>query len=112
MSQNRIVVYDTVKVPREDPPDFRIWFGLIGFGLFLYLQYLVGIEFDAVLKTPLDNLPYTVFIGLAFVFMYLVEIVLALIIIGGILGIIAMAAIKVCKSVKAAHSFLKRVFIR
>lgn len=66
MGNNRVVVYDTIKIRAPKPTDPRLWAGLIVFGGFLLVQTWASLEFQQVMKAPCINFPYTVLISLLF----------------------------------------------
>ncbi|HWU61137.1 MAG TPA: hypothetical protein VN112_03865 [Ensifer sp.] len=103
MPEHRVVVYDTIKIKAPKPKDPRIWGGLILLGSFLFVQTWASLEFQAVIKAPYVNLPYTVLICLLFFLTWLAEIAAVLVIVFLILAGVFLAG-------QAVFRFLSRIY--
>jgi hypothetical protein len=103
MRDNRIVVYDTIKIGLPKPTDPRLWVGLILLGGFLLVQTWASLEFQAVMKAPYANLPYTILIAAIFGLTWLVEIAAVLAIVFLVIAAIVLAG-------RAIVRFLSQMF--
>lgn len=91
MRETRIVIYDTIKIRPPNPTDPRLWAGLILLGGFLLVQTWASLEFQAVMKAPHANLPYTILISGLFGLTLLVEIAVGLAIVFLVVAAIVLA---------------------
>lgn len=103
MRDNRIVVYDTIKIGPPKPTDPRLWAGLILLGGFLLVQTWASLELQAVMKAPYANLPYTILIAAIFGLTWLVEIAAVLAIVFLVIAAIVLAG-------RAIVRFLSQMF--
>jgi uncharacterized membrane protein len=103
MRDNRIVVYDTIKIGSPKPTDPRLWTGLILLGGLLLIQTWASLEFQAVMKAPYANLPYTILISALFGLTWLVEI-------AAVLAIVFLVVAAVVLTGRAVGRLLSRIY--
>lgn len=103
MRENRMVIYDTIKIRPPKPTDPRVWAGLILLGGFLLIQTWASLEFQAVMKAPYANLPYTILIAALFGLTWLVEI-------AAVLAIVFLVVAAVVLTRRAVARFLSQMY--